>query len=373
MPIINLKLQGKQAVGDGTKIVSMNGDYVVRLECDDCDAFVALPIKKLVLKTGTIYQESNIDVDTIDSITILQASLPIFEYQKTVEIGVYGKETEKGDPVYTSKPAVFECDKSVLSGVVVLKREPELGSIDITKNGEYLAADSEVDGFYKVNVAVSSTPAEVRTVELSMAGGSQVVDPSSADRVMSQVVITKPIALVPGNIRAGYTIGGVVGTYDKILTETEVYTDGDYIPPAGYDGFSRVSVRVGASNYTKLLRVGESFSYLYNTSVNITLDTMGVVKYENNGEAIIFTAMNKGSCSIILKDFDASGNIVNTVHYAIVAELESDKMLPVEASDVDTMELYLKEGTAGCVIKYTGVSTDGFLRNALYIIEEGEE
>lgn len=372
MPIINLKLQGKQAIGDGTKIVCMNGDYDVRMECLDCDTFVDLPIKKLVLKTGTDYQESDINEVTVDGKIFLQAPLPIVEQHKTVELGVYGKETEDGDPVYTSKPAIFECAKSVLNGAVVLRKEPDLDSIDITSNGTYRASDKKVDGFYEVNVSVGSTPSEVRTVELSMAGGSQVIDPSSNDRVMSQVIVTKPIALTPSNIRAGYSIGGVVGTYDKILTETEVYADGEYTPPAGVDGFSKVVVRVGSSNYAKILRVGESFSYDYDTSVNITLDTPGVVKYENTGEAIIFTAIGKGTCSIILKDFDTSSNVVNIVHYAVNVELASEQLLPTEAPTIDAMELYLKEGAAGSVIKYTGVTTTPYIRGALYIIEEGE-
>ena len=373
MPIVNLQLQDKQAIGDNTKIVCMNGDYVVRIKCTDCASFTALPIKKLVLKAGTDYQESNIEEVTVDGETYLQAELPIVDYIKSIELGVYGKETEKGDPKYTSKPATFECEKSVLCGAVVLRRDPVLETLTITRNGKYRASEAEVDGYYEINVSVEDKPSEIRTVELSMATGSQVIDPSSSDRTMSQVVVTKPVALVPGNIRAGYSIGGVVGTYDKVLTETEIYTDGAYTPPAGVDGFSKVIVNVGSSNYAKLLRVGESFSYEYNTSVNITLDTPGVIKYENNGEAIIFTAVGNGNCSVILKDLDGASNVVNTVHYAVVVELDSDLLMPKEASNLDEMDLYLKEGVAGGIVKYTGITGDGFVRDALYIITEGEE
>jgi hypothetical protein len=372
MPIINLKIQGKQAVGDGTKIVCMNGDYKVRLECIDCEEFTKLPVKKLVLKCGTDYEESDINSVTEDNKTYLQAVLPIVEQQKQVELGVYGKQTEKGEPVYTSKSAVFECDKSILSGAIVLKKEPDLEKLDITANGKYLASERDIDGFYEVNVSVGSTPSEVRTVELSMAGGSQVIDPSSSDRVMSQVIVNKPIALAPENIRAGYTIGGVVGTYDKILTETEVYSDGEYLPPKGTDGFSKVVVNVASSNFTKALRVGESFVYKYSNSVNIVMDTPGVVKYENSGEALIFTAISPGNCSIVLKDLDKDGKIANTAHYAITVDGEFDYLLPVEADSPLTMETYLDEGVTGGVIKYTGVSSSGFVKNGLYIIVDGD-
>ena len=372
MPIINLKIQGKQAIGDGTKIVCMNGDYIVRLECIDCDGFTSLPVKQLVLKAGTDCQEAPIESIEVDGTTFLQAELPTVEYQKTVELGVCGKETEDGEPEYTSKPAVFECEKSILCGVAVIKKDPVLNSLDVSQNGKYLASEQNIDGFYEVNVAVDPTPSEQRTVELSMAGGSQVIEPSGPNRVMSQVIVTKPMSLIPSNIRAGYSIGGVVGTYDKILTEKEVYTDGEYLPPAGTDGFSKVIVNVGSSNYAKLLRVGESFSYDYNTSVNITLDTPGIIKYENNGDAIIFTAVGKGSCSVILKDFDESGKIVNTVHYAIVADIDSDRLLPKDIDTPSGMQQILDLGIVGSVVKYIGDSAPsyGYVKDGIYIVEE---
>lgn len=368
MPVINLKIQGKQAIGDGTKIVCVNGDYTVRIECVDCDTFVNLPVKKLILKAGLDYHES--PITTVDG--QLQAELPIIENQKGIELGVCGKETENGDPEFASRPAVFECVRSVLCGAVVLRKDPVLESLVVRANGTYTAAERNVDGFYEVHVAVPGTESEVRTVELSMAGGSQLIEPSAAGRTMSRVVVSKPQALIPENIRAGYSIGGVVGTYDKILTETEVFKDGEYTPPEGFDGFSKVTVRVESSNYTKLLRVGECFDYEYDSGVNITLDTPNVVKYENSGKSIVFTAIGKGSCSVILKDLDKDSKVVNTVHYAIVVELESEHLMPQEAATLDAMELYLKEGAPGGIVKYTGVTSNGFIKNELYIIQEGE-
>lgn len=372
MPVINLKIQGKQAIGDYTKIVCMNADYVVRINCKDCAEFIALPRKKLILKAGLEYRESPIDTVNDNGISYLQANLPIVESQKIVEIGVYGMEADSDEPKYTSKPAVFECEKSILCGAVVLKKEPTLDSLDVKENGTYRASDKDVDGFYEVNVSVPGTPNESRTVELDMLLGSQVIEPSEKGRLMSQVVVTKPLALTPSNIRAGITLGGVVGTYDKILTETEVYKDGEYTPPEGVDGFSKVTVRVDSSNYTKLLRVGQYFTYDYNHSVAITVDTPEVIKYENNGKSIIFTAIGTGSCSIILKDLDKDSNIVNTVHYAISVELESERLLPVEVNSPEMMDAYLRDGVVGTVIKYTGATSSGFVNGGIYIIEDGE-
>ena len=372
MPVINLEIQGKQAVGDGTKIVCMNGDYKVRIKCNNCDTFDELPVKKLILKTGFDYHESPITSVTENSKTYLQADLPIIDYTKSIELGVYGKETEDGEPKFTSQPAVFECVKSVLCGAVVLKKDPTLDSLTVRENGTYIAADSNVDGFHEVTVDVPGTPSEVRNVELSMAGGSQLIEPSTNDRLMSQVVVAKPIALTPSNIRAGISIGGVVGTYDKILTDTEIYADGEYTPPAGYDGFSKVKVNVQGVTYVKHLSVGEHFDYPYDDSVNIKMDRSGIVKYENTGESIIFTAIGKGTCTVILKDYDDGANLVNTLTFVITTVVETEKMLPAEADNVNTMERYLQEYAVGSVIKYTGATASGFVKNGLFIIEEGE-
>lgn len=374
MPIINLTLQGKRAVGDGTKIVSMNGDYLVRLTLDDCDDLARLPVKKLILRRGTEYQESPVESVEEDGQTFLQAELPIFEYQQTVDIGVYGKESEEDeDPKFSSEPAKFECIKSILCGALILKKDPELESLRITENGRYTAADRGVDGFYEVDVNVAAAAREQRTVALSMPIGNQVITPLTEGHAMSQVTITKPLTLVSENIKKGVNIGGVVGSYEKTLIETEVYQDGEYTPPAGADGFSKVTVAVGSGNFARLLRIGDSFTYDYDTSVNITIDTPGVIKYENDGNVIIITAINKGSCSVLLKDIDANGDVVKTLHYAIIVEVESDRLLPVCAGNVSEMQVYLNEGVVGAVVKYTGNSADGFIKDALYIVEEEDK
>lgn len=374
MPIINLKIQGKQAIGDGTKIVCMNSDYVVRFEFLDCETLLELPIKKLVIKAGTEYQEAAIEEVVDSGQTFWQASLPIFDCRKSVELGVCGKETEDAKPKFTSKPATFECSKSILCGALVLKGDPKLSRLEVDSNGLYTASDWGADGFYEVYVAVSDYISEARTVSLSMANGNQFIYPSRAGALLSEVVITKPITMIPSNIKKGVDIGGVVGTYETVLTETEIFSDGEYTPPAGTDGFSKVTVNVGTNNLVKSLHINDTFTYDYDTSVNITIDVPGIIKYENDGDLIIFTAIKDGSCSIVVKDFDSSGKVVKTLHYAVIVNTEAGYLTPVEASSTVEMQNYLNIGVVGTVVKYVGETSnmDGFIQGALYIIEEEE-
>ena len=247
MPNINLTIQGKQAIGDGTKIVCMNADYVVWIDLKDCQTLIDLPVKKLVVKSGMEYQESPITTVSSDGKTLYHAVLPAVQRQSTVAIGVIGKEVDDlyVEPKFTSKPAVFECDKSIVCGAVVLKKDPVLSSKEITENGIYRASEHGADGFYELDVHVSTKIEERRTVDLSMAEGNQVITPSGANRTMQEVTITKPMNLIPENIRKDINIGGVVGTFDKVLDEKEITANGQYIATAeGIDGYSKVRVNV---------------------------------------------------------------------------------------------------------------------------------
>ena len=372
MPIINLTLRGKQTTGDGTEIVCMNSDYVVKLKPHECAEFLALPIKKLILKYGNEYKESPIESVVSNGQTTYQAKLPVFGYQPSVELGVYGKETEDGNPSFSSMSTVFKCVKSILCGAVVLKEDPTLAPLDVRWNGTYSAADYGVDGFHEVDVYVASGATEERTVNLDMSNGNQVILPQEDERTMTKVTVQKPYNMTPENIRAGVTIGGVAGTYEKVLVDTEVFMDGEYTPPAGADGFSKVTVNVGSTHHNKVLKYGESFTYDYDHSVNVTIDTPGVIKYENDGNQIIITGVSEGNCSLILKDLDLMGNVIATLHYAIHVSREYANVMPEEVDNVSTMQLYLESGIVGAVLKYVGPTSaaDGLVNGGLYVIEE---
>ena len=78
-----------------------------------------------------------------------------------------------------------------------------------------------------------SAPEETKTVELSMASGNQLINPTSG-YVMTQVTVNKPATLVASNIKQGIAIGGVTGTFTndadvvagKMLNNKTVYVQG---------------------------------------------------------------------------------------------------------------------------------------------------
>ena len=216
MHIINLAIECKTATGDGTKIVCMNGDYVVRINTKDCGSFTNSPVKKLIVRHDKYYYESDIKEVVEDGQTYLQAILPPVERKDYVDLGVCGKEIDSPDvlPTYTSTSARFACDKSVLCGTVVLKADPKLSTLDVTENGKYRATDYSADGFYEVDVQIPAKVEENRIVDLSMSDGNQVVLPAYLSRTMASVTITKPTNLVPENIRSGIDIGGVIGSFE---------------------------------------------------------------------------------------------------------------------------------------------------------------
>ena len=70
--------------------------------------------------------------------------------------------------------------------------------------------------------------------DLTFAGGeSFVVEPSSADKVISKVTISPPSELVPANIAKGVTIAGIEGTHEGGCgTQEIVRASGEYTPSA---------------------------------------------------------------------------------------------------------------------------------------------
>ena len=71
----------------------------------------------------------------------------------------------------------------------------------VLQNGAYIAGN------------VPATPTEEKTVVLALADGDQVITPTDGKNI-SKVTITKPVELLPENIKKGITIAGVTGTYE---------------------------------------------------------------------------------------------------------------------------------------------------------------
>lgn len=215
MHIINLKVECKDASGDGTTIVCMNSDYVVRITAKDCGSFSNAPVKKLVVRHDKEYTEVPIRDVVEDGVTYLQATLPPLERKDYVDLGICGKLVDDPtvDPIYASTAARFDCDKSILCGTVVLKADPVLTTLNADSNIVYKATDYGADGFSAVSVNVPHKFEEKRIVPLSMSNGDQTVIPSYDSRTMNEVVIKKPDNLNPDNIKRGVDVGGVVGTF----------------------------------------------------------------------------------------------------------------------------------------------------------------
>jgi hypothetical protein len=248
--IINLTIQGKQSIGDGTKIVCMNKDYTVYITLNDCQAFIDSPVKKLVVKYGLEYRESNIKTTTTENgNTVYSAELPAIKCETYAYLGVVGREHDDPteEPIFASKPVRYECDKSILCGAIVLKEDPKLNETSITENGTYYATNDGLDGYSKVEVNVGGTPIEEeRTVHLSMGFGDQTVVSSKANHVMRKVVISRPLNLTPENIKNNVDIAGVVGTFTTgKVAEKTITQDGEYLAvDDGVEGYSKVIVNV---------------------------------------------------------------------------------------------------------------------------------
>jgi hypothetical protein len=69
-----------------------------------------------------------------------------------------------------------------------------------------------------VDDIVVAQESERRTLSLNMASGDQVVNPTDADKVMTQVTITKPSTFLASNIKDDIEIGGITGTFTDSTT-----------------------------------------------------------------------------------------------------------------------------------------------------------
>ena len=74
----------------------------------------------------------------------------------------------------------------------------------LAKNGKPVALNGEM-------ILPSSKQLQMKTVNLSMASGNQVIAPDEGYS-LSEVTVVKPSTLIPENIKKNVDIGGVVGT-----------------------------------------------------------------------------------------------------------------------------------------------------------------
>lgn len=160
----------------------------------------------------------------------------------------------------TTGPKTIEQMQNTVDGIDTSEPMQEK-SVEITENGTTeVTPDVEYGGLSRVQITVDvpatpQTPTEEKTVDLDMASGDQVVEPT-AGYAMSKVTISKPDTMLPENIKKDVNIGGVVGTYEGggageqpqlfaptialdvyQLTITNNSQNGGFLPTA-YEGFS---------------------------------------------------------------------------------------------------------------------------------------
>nr|DAF75729.1 MAG TPA: hypothetical protein [Caudoviricetes sp.] len=227
----------------------------------------------------------------------------------------------------TTGPKTIEQMQNTVDGIDTAEPMQEK-SVEITENGTTeVTPDTEYGGLSKVQITVDvpatpQTPTEDKTVDLDMADGNQVVDPT-AGYVMSKLTINKPDTMLPENIKKDVNIGGVVGSYDGggtgeqaqlfapaialdvyQLTITNNSQNGGFLPTS-YEGFANgvsVGTKPGSGEVT-------------------TIDTSPLAETGETSAVITVTAKRDGFLD------SQPSNAVNWERYYTVTFYDGDTVL----------------------------------------------
>lgn len=227
----------------------------------------------------------------------------------------------------TTGPKTIEQMQNTVDGIDTAEPMQEK-AVEITENGTTeVTPDTEYGGLSRVQInvdvpATPQTPTEDKTVDLDMADGNQVVNPSTG-YVMSKLTINKPDTMLPENIKKDVNIGGVVGSYEGggtgeqaqlfapaialdvyQLTITNNSQNGGFLPTS-YEGFKN-GVSVGTNPCS-----GEV----------TTIDTSPLAETGETSAVITVTAKRDG-----FRDSQSS-NAVNWERYYTVTFYDGDTVL----------------------------------------------
>lgn len=133
-------------------------------------------------------------------------------------------------------------------------------TITPTTSEQVVMPDDGYDGLSSVTVKEIST--EMKSVELSMASGNQVINKSS-DKFMSSVTVKKPSTLIPENIKSGVVIGGVTGNYEGSGGGSGSSGSYDIAVTENSDGSQNLAITDAASSNLPVVE-----TWVFNESLN---------------------------------------------------------------------------------------------------------
>lgn len=162
------------------------------------------------------------------------------------------------------------------------------GTTGILKSGEVAA--KILDG----------VKTEIKTVELSMASGNQVIN-STSGKYMTQVTVEKPSTLIPYNIKKGVEIGGITGTYAGEFVSlpftkvTHLYVDNGIVSFTSDKLYHTLIVSDGTSSPTLMTAIievdsGNNYAHTENSSgMYSTSSTALSVSYNSSTSKYSYT------------------------------------------------------------------------------------
>ena len=203
-------------------------------------------------------------------------------------------------------------------------------SLSVTGNGDYTPTEGSFFSHVNVNVPTPGAETEEKTVELSMASGNQVIEPT-AGKVLSKVTVNKPDTLLPENIKNNINIGGVIGTLtgggvdnftlkDKFIVLTFGHQTGDMTitPTVNFTNLTNPYNDPDCGDYAAIMYADFDHTKSYNITLSNTWDTASFV----NKVLVCGWGVNAGSAPRIVEptslnplSLDGTGY---TNHYTVI-------------------------------------------------------
>lgn len=159
--------------------------------------------------SGTVFDLQNSTITSeapYDAMQKVTLDITIPEQEKTVSPTETSQTVTPDTHKVLSKVTVNPISSTYVGSAI--PRQPAKTITPSSTSQIAVRGDSYVTG----TVYVAAVPTEMKVADLSMASGNQVISNTSG-KYMTSVTVKKPDTLIEKNVRYGYGIGGVVGTY----------------------------------------------------------------------------------------------------------------------------------------------------------------